>query len=181
MQIECFSNQYKVRRLTEQDVDEIYQLLSKNTLYYEYCPPFVTRDSIRRDMTALPPGKDSKDKYYVGFYQDEKMIAVLDLIDGYPENDIAYIGFFMTDILEQDKGVGTAVVEGLCSYLTGQGCRSVRLAWVKGNPQAGHFWLKNGFMKLKETTSQAADEVILAERKLSNGKKTKEESVSDGR
>ena len=25
--------------------------------------------------------------------------------------------------------------------------QSVRSAWEKGNPQAEHFWLKNGFMK----------------------------------
>lgn len=166
MQIELFSNQYKVLRLADRNVDEIYGLLSKNVLYYKYCPPFVTRDSIREDMRTLPPGKDGKDKYYIGFYQNEKLIAVMDLIDGYPENDIAYIGFFMTDILRQNEGVGTAIIEELCGYLAEQGYRSVRLAWVKGNPQSEHFWMKNGFIRLRETTSNAADEVILAERIL---------------
>ena len=90
----------------------------------------------------------------------------MDLIDGYPENDIAYIGFFMTDILRQNEGVGTAIIEELCGYLAEQGYRSVRLAWVKGNPQSEHFWMKNGFIRLRETTSNAADEVILAERIL---------------
>lgn len=169
MQIESFSNQYKVLRLADQDVDEIYRLLSKNVLYYEYCPPFVTRDSIREDMGALPPEKDGRDKYYVGFYRNEKLIAVMDLIDGYPENDIAYIGFFMTDTLLQNKGVGTAIIGELCSYLAEQGYRSVRLAWVKGNLQSEHFWMKNGFVQLRETTSNAAHKVILAERMLSIG------------
>lgn len=73
IRIELFSDQYKVRKLTRQDIDEIYQLMSKNSLYYEYCPPFVTRESIREDMG---------DKYYVGFYQDKKLAAVMDLIDG---------------------------------------------------------------------------------------------------
>ena len=30
------------------------------------------------------------------------------------------------------------------------GFRTIRLAWVKGNPQAEHFWIKNGFESLKE-------------------------------
>ena len=146
MQIKLFSSQYKIHRLTDQNIDEIYHLLSKNVLYYEYCPPFVTRESIREDMKILPPGKEQKDKYYIGFYQDEKLIAVMDFIDGYPEKGIAYIGFFMTDTSLQNH--------------------SVRLAWVKGNPQSEHFWLKNGFVQLRETTSNAADEVILAEKML---------------
>ena len=114
----------------------------------------------------MPPGKVIEDKYYIGICQDGKLIAVMDLIDGYPENDIAYIGFFMTDILRQNEGVGTAIIEELCGYLAEQGYRSVRLAWVKGNPQSEHFWMKNGFIRLRETTSNAADEVILAERIL---------------
>lgn len=166
MQIKLFSSQYKIHRLTDQNIDEIYHLLSKNVLYYEYCPPFVTRESIREDMKILPPEKEQKDKYYIGFYQDEKLIAVMDFIDGYPEKGIAYIGFFMTDTSLQNQGVGTAIIDDLCRYLTELGYHSVRLDWVKGNPQSEHFWLKNGFVQLRETTSNAADEVILAEKML---------------
>lgn len=43
------------------DVEKIYELYRKNTLYYEYCPPFVTENSIRQDMQALPLDKDFKD------------------------------------------------------------------------------------------------------------------------
>ncbi len=32
---------------------------------------------------ALPDNVDFKDKYYVGYFKNEKLIAVLDLIDGY--------------------------------------------------------------------------------------------------
>ena len=136
MQVELLSDKYKVHILTNKNVDEIYDLLSKNILYYEYCPPFVTRQTIQEDMRILPPGKVIEDKYYIGFCQDGKLIAVMDLNDGYPEKLIVYIGFFMTDIS------------------------------VQGNPQSEHFWLKNGFTPLMETTSNVAEEVILAERIL---------------
>ena len=32
-------------------------------------------------MRILPPGKSIEDKYYIGFYQEGKLIAVMDLID----------------------------------------------------------------------------------------------------
>lgn len=94
------------------------------------------------------------------------MIAVLDLIDGYPEKDVVFIGFFMCDISIQKCGIGTNIITELFDYVKNQGYKSVQLAWVKGNPQAEHFWLKNGFTVVKETSSTAADYVILAERKL---------------
>lgn len=166
MQVELFSRKYKVHALSDKDVDEIYDLLSKNVLYYEYCPPFVTRQAIWEDMRILPQGKAIEDKYYIGFYQDERLIAVMDLIDGYPEKRIVYIGFFMTDISIQGRGIGTEIIDYLCRYLSGLGYESVRLAWGKGNPQSEHFWLKSGFTPLRESTSNAADEVILAEKLL---------------
>ena len=45
----------------------------------------MTRKSIESDMMALPNNIDIKDKYYVGYFKNEKLIAVLDLIDGYPK------------------------------------------------------------------------------------------------
>lgn len=63
MQVELLSDKYKVHILTNKNVDEIYDLLSKNILYYEYCPPFVTRQTIQEDMRILPPGKVIEDKY----------------------------------------------------------------------------------------------------------------------
>lgn len=118
MQVELFSRKYKVHALSDKNIDEIYDLLSKNVLYYEYCPPFVTRQAIREDMRILPQGKAIEDKYYIGFYQDERLIAVMDLIDGYPEKQIVYIGFFMTDKLVQGRGIGTEIIEYLCRYLS---------------------------------------------------------------
>ena len=88
MQIELFSDKYKVHTLTNKNIDEIYNLQSQNVLFYEYCPPFVTRQAIQEDMRILPPGKVIEDKYYIGFYQEGKLIAVMDLIDGYPEKRI---------------------------------------------------------------------------------------------
>ncbi len=35
-------------------------------------------------MTALPPGKAMEDKWFVGFYDGDCLIAVMDLILNYP-------------------------------------------------------------------------------------------------
>lgn len=63
-----FSKKYYVRKLQKNDIDQIYGLCSKNHLYYQYRPPYVTRKSIESDMVALPDNVDFKDKYYVGYF-----------------------------------------------------------------------------------------------------------------
>lgn len=57
LQINQISSKYTVKELTENDIDVIYELELGNPLYYQYCPPAVTRESILEDMEALPPKK----------------------------------------------------------------------------------------------------------------------------
>ncbi|MBD5532279.1 MAG: GNAT family N-acetyltransferase [Lachnospiraceae bacterium] len=166
MLVTNFSDQYHIRRLTEEDVEIIYALCKQNRLYYEYCPPFVTRDSIRRDMQALPPKKSMEDKHYIGWFDGDRLIAVMDLIDGYPDARTAFVGFFMTDVSVQRKGVGTAIIRELCAYLCTQQYKAVRLGWVKGNPQSEAFWHKNQFVETGVTYDTDGYTVIVAQRTL---------------
>lgn len=141
-----FSKKYYVRKLQKNDIDQIYDLCSKNHLYYQYRPPYVTRKSIESDMMALPNNIDFKDKYYVGYFKNEKLIAVLDLIDGYPKKDIVFIGFLMINISVQKNGVGSAIVNELIDYLTTLKYKEVRLGWINGNLQADTFGLRMVFV-----------------------------------
>ena len=116
-------------------------------MYYEFCPPFVTRESVLDDMTALPPGKTFEDKFYVGFFRENRLAAVMDVVFNYPDSHTAYIGFFMMSRAEQGKGTGTEIVNESFHFIRNQGYRFVRLAYAKGNPQSEAFWKKNGFAK----------------------------------
>lgn len=157
--IHLLSGRYHVRRLDPSDVPEILSLCTKNTLYFAYCPPMVTEKSIIDDMSALPPGKTMSDKYYLGWYDGDRLIAVMDLIMAYPDQEAAWIGFFMTDVSVQNRGIGTGIIEDLCRRLAQLGVVRIQLAWVDGNPQAERFWHKNRF--LETGASRAVDHYTL--------------------
>lgn len=78
-----YRNVFFVRALETEDVDIIYDLCSKNKLFYEFHQPFVTRESILDDRNALPPGKSKEDKAYIGLFDGDMLVAVMDLIYGY--------------------------------------------------------------------------------------------------
>lgn len=145
-----FSTKYKIRRLDDSDVEMILQFCKKNTLYYEYCGMKPTVQQVQNDLHALPPGIEMKDKYYLGFFDGDMLVAVLDYIDGYPESDIGYIGFFMMNVALQCKQIGTAIIRDICIYLKQIGKTCIRLAIAEDNPQANHFWNKNGFAPIKK-------------------------------
>ena len=150
VEINDLSKIFHVRKLDKDDVEQIYNLSCKNHIFYQYHPPFVTRESILDDMKALPPGKSYDDKYYIGFFENDSLVAIMDLILDYPTKGIAFIGLFMTNIQYQHKGIGSNIISEITMSLKSLGYRKIRLGVDKGNPQSYSFWSKNNFNVVSE-------------------------------
>lgn len=150
MEMSSLSKFFMVRRMTINDIDMMYDMMSKNKIFYQYHPPFVTKESIVEDMEALPPNKSYDDKYYIGFFENDSLVANMDLVLGYPTEEIAFIGFFMTNVQYQNKGIGSNIISDTCDYLRDLGYKQVRLGVDKGNPQSFSFWSQNRFRVISE-------------------------------
>lgn len=144
--LEALSTQYQVRRLTEADVPDIYALCKGNPTYYRHMKCEPTYENITQDLTALPPNKTLADKYFLGYYRDRRLLAILDLVGGYPTRDTAFIGWFMVDKAAQGAGLGTALITELLAFLRAAHFHHVRLGYIKGNPESKAFWEKNHFL-----------------------------------
>ena len=83
--------------------------------------------------------------------EGDVLVAMMDLILGYPSDEISFIGLFMTNVQYQNKGVGSQVIREVCDELKQLGYQKVRLGVDKGNPQSHAFWKKNGFSQIAET------------------------------
>jgi RimJ/RimL family protein N-acetyltransferase len=162
--INKFSNQYSVRFLKENDIDLVIGVCNGNPLFYEYTIARPTKENLLEDMRLTPPGIDLKDKYYVGYFDNETLVAVLDLIDGWPSKEVAYIGFFMMNHSYQGKNIGSSIIKELSIYLKSLNVKYLRLAVDDGNPQSLHFWHKNGFELVKSVTTDEGIKHVLEKR-----------------
>ncbi len=163
--ISKLSSRYQVRALHEEDAEEILRFCAENTQFYAYCEAEPSLEQVLQDLRVTPPGVDRSDKYYLGFYQGETLMAVLDLIDGYPTPEIAFLGFFMMNRVFQGRGLGSALIGELAAALRDRGKTAIRLGIDKGNPQSTHFWKKNGFTVIREL-ERPGWTVLLAEKGL---------------
>ena len=163
--ISKLSKRYSVRVLEESDVETLVEICKQNTVFYEYTEARPTKENILNDMKETPPGITMDEQYYFGFFDDRELIAIMDLIDGYPKAEIAYIGFFMMNPQYQGKQKGTAIIAEVIDYLQSTGKASVRLAIDKGNPQSTHFWKKNGFDVISEADVNGWTKLV-AEKRL---------------
>ncbi len=159
------STKYTIRRLDLSDIDLIYTLCKGNSQYYEYCGKEPSVELIESDLRITPPGIPIEQKYYIGFFEDDVLVAVMDLIDGYPDGESAFIGFFMMNKDMQGQGIGSQIVTETLQYLKEKEIKRCQLGIDKDNPQSNHFWRKNGFKVIREVTQEQGT-ILVAEKQL---------------
>ena len=164
--IENLSSTYSPKQFTENDIPEIYALAKMNTTYYNHLNTQPTYENLKEVITALPPNKSLEDKYFLGFYHDNYLLAILDLILKYPNENTAFIGWFMMNKEFQHKGIGTKIVTDIFSYLKKRGFSYVRLGYIKGNNESMNFWIKNSFKPTGIETHEENYTIVVMQRIL---------------
>ena len=159
------STQYHVRSMKDSDADALLAFCLRNDQYYRYCGKQPSRELILHDLHTTPPNTSPDAKYYVGFYEGDTLVAIMDLIDGYPDSDTAFIGFFMMNRQLQGRQIGSSIIQQLCLYWKETGMKRVLLGIDKENPQSNAFWAKNGFSVIREV-EQEEGAILVAEKCL---------------
>ena len=112
-------------------------------------------------VIRMPEGTAPEHKHFVGFYDGEgQLTAILDLITGYPEQDDAFLGWFMVDAKQQGAGIGSQIFADLRAALRAQGYDRLSVAVPPENSEAVAFWEKQGF-------TDSGQEMVWNERKTS--------------
>lgn len=157
---------YKVRKLTQADIPDILELYSGNQEYFKHCPPSPSRETVKEDLFALPPKTKAEAKHFIGLFDDSSLVAVIDLIDGYPDKQTAFIGLLMVAKNRQRSGLGTFIVKKLSDDLKTKGYQHIGLGYIKTNLSAQSFWLKQGFSPTGEESVREGYTVIKAKKIL---------------
>ena len=84
----------------------------------------------------------------------------MDLITGYPEQNDAFIGWFMVDGEMQGQGIGSQIFADVRAAMKGQGYDYLSLGCIKENKEAISFWIAQGFSEVCETIDENGYPVI---------------------
>ena len=143
--VEALGGEYAVRLLTPEDVPEMLRVARSNPLFYQYMRPDPDAANLAADLLALPPRRTLADKHFFGWFEGERLVAMMDLIHHHPKPEMAFIGWFILDGAYQGRGLGRRLVSDVLGMLKAQGVAEVRLGRIEGNPQSAHFWHVCGF------------------------------------
>lgn len=139
------AGRYAVRELTRAYVPEMLRVARSNPLFYQYMRPDPTEENLAADLVALPPRRTLADKHFFGWFDGQRLVAMMDLISRHPQPEMAFIGWFIVDAAEQGHGLGRRLISDVLVMLKADGVSEVRLGRIAGNPQSEHFWQVCGF------------------------------------
>jgi GNAT superfamily N-acetyltransferase len=124
----------------------VQQLLEAAPTYSMNTEGAVSVGTDGRDtLAALPPNCTLEQKYVLVLKQRGTPIGVADLIQGYPDNETAFLGLMLLREDHQGRGLGRSfyrMIEEMAARKLG--CKRIRIAVVDSNPVVP-FWEKMGF------------------------------------
>lgn len=136
---------YTAKPLTAADIPAMLSLCAGNENYYKYINSYSTAENLKETLEIFPEGKSLADKIFVGLWNENELVAMIDLIENYPSDKTAYIGWFIIDVKYQHRGIGYGIFLSLEKILRTNGFSQMGLAYADGNKQSEKFWEKCGF------------------------------------
>lgn len=118
-------------------------------------------------LADLPPGVQPEAKLFGVYWQADERVGCLDLVRGYPEPTVAYLGLLLFAERVHGRGLGTEALAHAESLARGWGCTALRLAVIETNLPALRFWRRRGFRELyRKPMPRFTGEAIVMERAL---------------
>ena len=171
LDIQSLGTAYDVRRLTAADVADVYGLARTNRKFYEALGTHLTVDGLTDVISRVPEGAGANAKLFVGFFDPvddgyQELVAVMDLIMGYPEAKTAFIGWFMVDAALQGQGIGSDIFADVRASMSAQGFTAMELACPANDEGARAFWEAQGFAASGEAYYNGEYDVIRMRRDI---------------
>jgi len=94
------------------------------------------------------------------------MVAVLDLLLGYPEPSCVWIGLLLVHGALHGIGHGGRIADAVEEAAANAAFEKVQLGVVRENEPGLRFWRKRGFVALRESQTERAQHLIIMEKRL---------------
>ncbi|MCH7394767.1 GNAT family N-acetyltransferase [Acinetobacter dispersus] len=152
----------------ETDIASIQAVFEATPNYFKLIQGYsAEKNAARNDLKAVPSGHPFTAKFFYAIYHKEQMIGCIDILQGYPESSIVFIGLLLFIESQQGLGYGSQAFNFILSLANTWRCDRLRIAVVQSNEPAFAFWSRQGFVELyRKELGEYIAPVIVMERKL---------------
>ncbi|HTA21027.1 MAG TPA: GNAT family N-acetyltransferase [Polyangia bacterium] len=138
-------------RLTNADLPRLLQLCRSCSDFYALIEGQPPSDETAAELLGPLEDKYARGTRHVwGVEKDGALIAVAELLEGYPSSHDWYIGLLLIAPEHRRQGLGTQLCAGLVRWMGERSASVVRLVVHQQNAGARAFWDRQGFIVERE-------------------------------
>lgn len=127
-------------------------------------------EDVEEDILTIPPDIENPKKYYELIYLEETPFAILDYLEGFPEEKTIFIGLYMIKTNLQGQGLGRKIFQEIEKDFQKKQFLKLRLCVIKENEIAFAFWKQLNFTEKERKVwiekSGLKKEIIIMEKNL---------------
>jgi len=142
---------YDLVTINQENYTIARDVYSTNPEYFALLGKAADDESILTAVNAVPDGFDIADKLFAAICRDDRAVAVIDLLAGYPTAVDLWIGLILVHGNMRSGGVGANIVNGVVQAAGAAGFGAVHLGAAKANVGALRFWQKMGFVQERQS------------------------------
>ncbi|WP_376697569.1 GNAT family N-acetyltransferase [Wenzhouxiangella sp. EGI_FJ10305] len=151
-----------------EDVSELQDVLDAAPDYFRRIQgETACRKQAIRELEIVPEGYPTEEKSLYLILEEGVPIGCLDMLNGYPETSVAYIGLLL--IVESHRGCGLGRrAADFADKVGGEwGCAVLRLGVLEHDQNALYFWSRQGFVeRYIKRSSQFTGKIVVMERAI---------------
>lgn len=145
-----------------EEMEDLQRVLEESSDYMQRITGYPKGQAdAQSQFSILPPGKTYDDKFVYGIYLDGDMIGCIDIIRGYPTDNIANLGLLLLSEKYRSGGFGRQAYSQLEEIIKSwKCCDKIRCAVVMTNDIVIPFWKKMGFRHTGEVKPYEYDHLV---------------------
>jgi GNAT superfamily N-acetyltransferase len=144
---------HRLRELGAGDIDAVQRFFDANPEYFltvngEAPGP----EEAKHEFADLPPaGMTYRAMWLLGFFDREgALVGVATIVGDFLQPHVWHIGLFIVATALHGSGAAHALYRRLERWMVERGARWLRLGGVQGSVRAERFWLRCGYVQVRE-------------------------------
>ncbi len=140
------NNHLILTKTTIESYMEVQSILDSAEYYYMKIEGVPKMENTAKEVfEKLPPNTTPEDKFVFFIELNNQRIGVVDLVFGYPEKNVAFIGLLLLDQKLHGRGFGGKSYKLVEEFARNQGADAIQLGVNDTNDVGIKFWSKLGF------------------------------------
>jgi GNAT superfamily N-acetyltransferase len=144
---------HSLRELGAGDVDTVQRFFDANPEYFLTVNGEGPRaDEAKHEFADVPPaGMAYRAMWLLGFFDGEgALVGVATIVGDFLQPHVWHVGLFVVATALHGSGLAHALYRRLERWMVEQGARWLRLGVVQGSVKAERFWLRCGYVQVRE-------------------------------